>query len=55
MSAIARTKLKAARDAIGKKDWEKARASASDVLDYEPDNYHACVERSPWPRIDSLK
>jgi superkiller protein 3 len=41
MSAIVKTKLKAARDAIGKKDWEKARSAASDVLDYEPDHYHA--------------
>ena len=43
MSAIVKTKLKAARDALAKKDFEKAKSAASDVLDYEPDNYNACV------------
>ncbi|EKM54043.1 uncharacterized protein PHACADRAFT_145635 [Phanerochaete carnosa HHB-10118-sp] len=43
MSAIVKTKLKAARDALSKKDYEKARAAAGDVLDYEPDNYNAIV------------
>ena len=43
MSAIVKTKLKAARDAIVKKDWEKARTCSSDVLDYDPDNYNALV------------
>lgn len=43
MSAIVKTKLKAARDAIGKKDYEKARAAASDALDYDPENYNAYV------------
>ena len=41
MSAIVKTKLKAARDAILKKDWEKAKTASSDVLDYEPDHYNA--------------
>lgn len=43
MSAIVKTKLKAAREALAKKDYEKAKSAASDVLDYEPDNYNATV------------
>lgn len=43
MSAFAKSKLKAARDAIGKQDYEKAREAALGVLEYEPDNYHAYV------------
>ncbi|TFK87083.1 TPR-like protein [Polyporus arcularius HHB13444] len=41
MSAFVKTKVKAARDAIGKKDYEKACELALGVLEYEPDNYHA--------------
>lgn len=41
MSAIVKTKLKAARDAVSKKDYDKARDAASAALDYEPDNYMA--------------
>jgi hypothetical protein len=43
MSALAKTKLKAAREAIGKKDYGKARDASAQVLEYEPDNYHAFV------------
>ncbi|GJE96722.1 TPR-like protein [Phanerochaete sordida] len=43
MSAIVKTKLKAAREALAKKDYEKAKSAASDALDYEPDNYNATV------------
>jgi hypothetical protein len=43
MSSFAKSKLKAARDAIGKKKYEQAREAAEQVLDYEPDNYTACV------------
>ncbi|KAF9222633.1 superkiller protein 3 [Gyrodon lividus] len=43
MSSFAKTKLKAARDALGKKQYEAARDAASQVLDYEPDNYNAHV------------
>jgi hypothetical protein len=43
MSSFAKSKLKAARDAIGKKNYEQARDAAAQVLDYEPDNYTACV------------
>lgn len=42
-SSFAKTKLKAARDALGKKQYEAARDAALQVLDYEPDNYNACV------------
>ena len=43
MSAIVKTKLKGARDAIGKKDYDKARDAALQVLEYDPDNYMAYV------------
>ncbi|KAG1771164.1 superkiller protein 3 [Suillus placidus] len=43
MSSFAKSKLKAARDAIGKKKYEQAREAAAQVLDYEPDNYTAHV------------
>ncbi|EIN11575.1 superkiller protein 3 SKI3 [Punctularia strigosozonata HHB-11173 SS5] len=43
MSTFAKPKLKAAREAIGKKDWTKARDTSAEVLEYEPDNYHAHV------------
>ncbi|KAH7888376.1 superkiller protein 3 [Phlebopus sp. FC_14] len=43
MSSFAKSKLKAARDALGKKQYDTARDAASQVLDYEPDNYSAHV------------
>ncbi|EGN99549.1 hypothetical protein SERLA73DRAFT_159810 [Serpula lacrymans var. lacrymans S7.3] len=43
MSSFAKAKLKAAREALGKKQYEIAREAASQVLDYEPDNYNAHV------------
>ncbi|KAG1761965.1 superkiller protein 3 [Suillus occidentalis] len=43
MSSFAKSKLKAARDALGKKKYEQAREAAAQVLDYEPDNYTAHV------------
>ncbi|OJT10137.1 Superkiller protein 3 [Trametes pubescens] len=43
MSAFAKSKLKAAKDAIGKQNYEKAQEAALGVLEYEPDNYHANV------------
>ncbi|KLO19533.1 TPR-like protein [Schizopora paradoxa] len=42
-SPFVKGKLKTARDAIGKKDFNKARDAATDVLTYEPDNYNANV------------
>ena len=41
MSAIAKTKLKAAREAIVKKDYTKAKEASIGALDYDPDNYLA--------------
>lgn len=41
MSAFVKGKLKAARDAIGKKNWDTARDAALQILDYEPENYNA--------------
>ncbi|KAI0082004.1 TPR-like protein [Panus rudis PR-1116 ss-1] len=43
MSAFVKNKLKEARDAITKKDYAKAQAAASTVLEYDPDNYNANV------------
>lgn len=45
MSALVKGKLKAARDAIGKKDWAAAQIAAEAALDFEPDNYnaYACI------------
>jgi superkiller protein 3 len=45
MAAVVKAKLKAARDAIGKKNWEAARDAATGVLDFEPDNYNAFVKQ----------
>ncbi|KAL1743133.1 hypothetical protein HDZ31DRAFT_83630 [Schizophyllum fasciatum] len=42
-SAFAKQKLKAARDALGKKKFDDAKNAASQVLEYEPDNYNAHV------------
>lgn len=41
MSAIVKSKLKAARDALGKKDYASARDAAQTALDYDADNYNA--------------
>jgi hypothetical protein len=43
MAAAIKTKLKAARDAIGRRDYLAARQSASSVLDMDAQNYNACV------------
>ncbi|KAI0027005.1 TPR-like protein [Vararia minispora EC-137] len=42
-SAFVKSKLKAARDSIQKKDYQAAHDASSQVLDYEPDNYNAKV------------
>jgi superkiller protein 3 len=34
-------KIKAARDAIGKKDYQAAQDAVIQVLEYEPENYNA--------------
>ncbi|EJU03995.1 TPR-like protein [Dacryopinax primogenitus] len=43
MSSYSKSKLKAARDAIQKKDWTTAKSAASQVLEYEAENYNALV------------
>ncbi|OBZ66566.1 Superkiller protein 3 [Grifola frondosa] len=43
MSAFVKGKLKTAREAIGKKDYERAREASLSALDYEPENYNANV------------
>ncbi|KAH8828520.1 superkiller protein 3 [Flagelloscypha sp. PMI_526] len=41
--SLAKQKLKAAREAISKKDYSKAKDNASSALEYDPDNYNAHV------------
>ncbi|KAK7466875.1 Superkiller protein 3 [Stygiomarasmius scandens] len=41
--SIVKTKLKNARDYLGKKKYDSAKDAALQVLDYEPDNYNANV------------
>lgn len=41
MSTIVKTKLKGAREALGKKDYEKAKILATSALEYDPENYNA--------------
>ena len=43
MSSFVKAKLKGARDALGKKEYEAAREAATQILEYEPENYNACV------------
>ncbi|PPQ64992.1 hypothetical protein CVT26_015701, partial [Gymnopilus dilepis] len=43
MSSFAKPHLKAAREAISKKDYKTAKKEATLVLDYEPENYNALV------------
>ncbi|KAI0743910.1 TPR-like protein [Daedaleopsis nitida] len=43
MSAFVKAKLKTCREALGKKEYERARDTALAVLEYEPDNYNAHV------------
>lgn len=39
--SFVKNKLKAARDFLGKKDYAGAKDAASQILEYEPDNYNA--------------
>ncbi|KZT27982.1 TPR-like protein [Neolentinus lepideus HHB14362 ss-1] len=43
MASIVKSKLKASRDALNKKDYKAARSHASMVLEFEPENYNATV------------
>jgi len=44
-SALLKGKLKAARDALNKKDYQFAHDASLQILEYEPDNYHAYVSQ----------
>ena len=54
MSAIVKTKLKAARDALSNKDWDRAKSAASSALEYDPENYNAYVHYEHHVRKCSL-
>lgn len=41
MASFVKGKLKAARDAIGKKDYKAAENAALQVLEYEENSYNA--------------
>ena len=41
MSTFVKSKLKSARELLGKKDFAKARDAVKEVLSYEPENYNA--------------
>lgn len=45
--SFVKTRLKGARDALSKKQYEAAREAATQVLEYEPENYNACVKPVP--------
>ena len=51
MSAIFKTKLKAAREALGKKDFESALSASREVLSFESNNYNACVPHPSQMRL----
>jgi superkiller protein 3 len=54
-SALLKGKVKAARDALNKKDFQLAHDTSLEILGYEPENYHAYVSlRAAIPRFDSL-
>jgi superkiller protein 3 len=42
-SAVLKAKLKAARVALDKKDFQSAHDASLQILEYEPDNYLAYV------------
>ena len=41
MSTFVKTKIKAAREALAKKDYAAARDASMKALEYEPENYNA--------------
>lgn len=49
--SFTKSKLKLARDSIGKKDYAVARDAATQVLDYEPENYTASVSIVRFPGV----
>ncbi|KAH9058809.1 TPR-like protein [Lactarius vividus] len=42
-TALLKGKLKAAKDALNKKDYQFAHDTSLQILEYEPDNYHAKI------------
>jgi superkiller protein 3 len=44
-SAFLKGKLKAARDALNKKDYQLAHDTSLQILEFEPENYNAYVCR----------
>lgn len=44
-SSFVKGKLKASRDAIQSKDWDKAEIEAKQILEYEANHYNALVFR----------
>ncbi|KAH9083896.1 TPR-like protein [Lactarius deliciosus] len=42
-TALLKSKLKAAKDALNKKDYQLAHDTSLQILEYEPDNYHAKI------------
>lgn len=54
MASFVKLKLKSAREALGKKDYAKARDLAHGVLEYEPENYHGYVRTSNIERSISF-
>jgi superkiller protein 3 len=42
-SALLKGKIKAAREALNKKDFQSAHDTSLQILEYEPENYNAYV------------
>jgi superkiller protein 3 len=54
-SALLKAKLKAAKDALNKKDFQSAHDVSLQILESEPENYYAYVlPRAAIPRFDCL-
>lgn len=47
-TALVKSKLKAAREALTKKNFQVARDAAAQVLEYEPESYNAYVPRTSF-------
>ena len=55
-SALLKEKLKAARDALSKKNFQSAHDTSLQILEYEPENYNAYVSpRAAIPGFDGLQ
>jgi superkiller protein 3 len=48
-STLLKGKLKAARDALNKKDYQFAYDTSLQILEYEPENYFAYVSQHATP------